>query len=247
MKNRTKIEEQLLALISSPAEGSWESGMELIRSLGYSTEKVLEILGLKIELRPIPAGTGYLGENGAVEVEFEEFEMAATATTRQQYAALMFTVHDGDENLRWTPGTPIKNPEHPVSYVSAYDAEEFCRRLSDVLSLDQGADVHARLPLSAEWEYAAKAGTDYKYAGSDDPDEVAWHAGNSGFQTHPVGQLKPNDWDLYDMSGNVYEWLDCNWEDDDAPGAKSYEKYKKASLTREEWDARAARRKDAGE
>ena len=87
-----------------------------------------------------------------------------------------------------------------------------------------------RLPLSAEWEYAAKGGEDYIFAGSDDIEEVAWYggyefqastdnwiddgSGNSGNITHPVGLKKPNGYGLYDMCGNVYEWC---WD-----GVKEY-------------------------
>ena len=60
--------------------------------------------------------------------------------------------------------------------------------------------------MEAEWEYAARAGTDLVYAGSDRIDDVAWHNGNSGGLSKPVGLKYPNFWGLYDMSGNVMEY-----------------------------------------
>ena len=66
-----------------------------------------------------------------------------------------------------------------------------------------------RLPTREEWVYAAKGGESYKYAGSDNLDEVGWYEGNSGYKLHPVAQKKPNGYGLYDMSGNLNEYI---WE-----------------------------------
>ena len=91
----------------------------------------------------------------------------------------------------------------PVEQVSWNEAVAFCGKLSE----QEG--VEYRLPTEAEWEYACRAGTTTAYSFGNDASglgEYAWHDGNSGNTTHPVGGLKPNAWGLYDMHGNVYEW-----------------------------------------
>ena len=76
-----------------------------------------------------------------------------------------------------------------------------------------------RLPTDKEWEYAAKGGQNYEYAGSDDYDEIGWGSENSNKRTHFVAQKKPNGYGLYDMCGNVFEWV---WGSDDLRWAYSY-------------------------
>ena len=78
-----------------------------------------------------------------------------------------------------------------------------------ITQLNSATNLTFSLPSLAEWQYAAKGGAlsqGYTYSGSDYPEDVAWYAGNSGNNTHPVKQLAPNELGIYDMSGNVSEW-----------------------------------------
>lgn len=79
--------------------------------------------------------------------------------------------------------------------------------------LNQMTGKNYRLPSEAEWEYACLGGTQTKYCGGNDIDAVAWHKGNSRFQLRSVGQKQPNGYGLYDMSGNVWEWMNDCWKD----------------------------------
>jgi formylglycine-generating enzyme required for sulfatase activity len=96
-----------------------------------------------------------------------------------------------------------KGDAYPVEQVSWNDAKGFIARLNAMGS------ATFRLPSEAEWEYAARSGgRPEKYAGGADADRVAWHGGNSGGSTHPVGAKAPNGLGLHDMSGNVWQWCE---------------------------------------
>ena len=102
------------------------------------------------------------------------------------------------------------NAEAPVTNVSWSDAKQFVAWLA-------GATRKAyRLPSEAEWEYAARAGTQTKYSFGDDPKDLgdyAWHTGNAAGNDPPVGAKKPNPWKLYDVHGYLWEWCSDDWHD----------------------------------
>ena len=99
----------------------------------------------------------------------------------------------------------------PVERVSWNDAQEFAQRLS------QKTGKRYRLPSEAEWEYAARAGSSTKWSFGDNASQLgdyAWFSANSQNKTQRVAQKRPNAFGLFDMHGNVWEWVQDCWHGD---------------------------------
>ena len=142
-----------------------------------------------------------------IKIPSKVYEMLSTEVTQKLYKKVM-----------GTNPSKFKGDNLPVENVNWYDAVEFCNALSQKMGLTpvysiNGNDVTQntsadgfRLPTVEEWQYAARGGQNYTYAGSNNIEDVAWYSSNSESKTHPVAQKKPNGYGLYDMSGNVREW-----------------------------------------
>ncbi len=140
----------------------------------------------------------YPDEKPVHQVRVSDFEISRYEVTQTLWDAVM------GENPSGFKGCA----QCPVERVSWEDVQTFLKKLNALTG------ERYRLPTEAEWEYAARGGRKsqgYQYAGSEKLNAVAWYFDNSGDKTHPVGQKQPNELGLYDMSGNVWEWVEDCW------------------------------------
>ena len=166
----------------------------------------------------IPAGSFMMGsgidddEKPVHKVVIKEpFYMQTTEVTQRQYyrvtnkAGKRYTDKDKLPSSFNPKRLGYGSDKNPVERVSYYDVMAFI----DVLNELEGSDKYA-LPTEAQWEYAARAGTSTRWHFGDDWSKLpgyAWYDQNSGEATHRVASRRSNPWGLYDMYGNVWEWV----------------------------------------
>ena len=176
-----------------------------ITVIDANTDGIFTVNGVSFEMVAVEGGTFKMGALNTSpdtstsckpqhDVTVDGFSIGKTEVTQELWLAVMGT----------NPSLNKGDLQRPVEYITWNDCQTFLSKLNEMTGMN------FRLPTEAEWEYAARGGKyshGYKYAGGDKIDEVAWVSFVSGGTSHPVAQLKANELGLYDMSGNVREWV----------------------------------------
>jgi formylglycine-generating enzyme required for sulfatase activity len=161
--------------------------------------------GIEPVMVSIQGGTFNMGSNESDDekpihsVTVSSFKMGKYEITQAQWKAIMKT---NPSNFSGCDNCPVEN----VSYIDIQDFIE---------ELNYKTGKKYRLPTEAEWEFAARGGNNsnnYTYSGSSTLSKIGWSSENSENRTHAVGELRPNELGLFDMTGNVWEWC-SDWYD----------------------------------
>ena len=186
------------------SENTERASKDEIESYNNKTEFTVDD-GVSFTMIRVDGGTftmgGFIDDEDAYpherprhEVNVSTFLIGETQVTQELWEAVM-----GNNPSNF------KGKKKPVEMVSWYDCQSFIKKLNEKTGMK------FRLPTEAEWEFAARGGRlskEYTFSGSDDRNEVAWHPGNRGTEaTHEVKTKLPNELGIYDMSGNVLEWV----------------------------------------
>lgn len=239
----------LFVVAASAQQPAPSAGAKSDDSLKYSLASLLDGTGFV----RIPAGEFVMGSAVGNEDEKpphririnHDFEMSRYEVTQAQWEAVLGRAHEAPKTT--DPQVPVnpseyRGPSLPVEKLTWNAAQSFIEALN---TRDSGHTY--RMPTEAEFEYAARAGSD---SDAPVPEDSAWCAPGSKSRTHPVGEKPPNPWGLYDMTGNVLEWVQ-DWyapdyysespaADPQGPSTGSYRVYRGAGWLTPAKNCRAA-------
>lgn len=175
-------------------------GFHSVKAQKAGTARTFDVFeGMELEMVWIPAGTFEMGNCSGVEDRWSHYETPHEVTLSEGFwmAKLEVTQPLWLTVMGQNPSSK-KGDNYPVTDISWHQAMAFVETI-------QRFDPKFDLPTEAQWEHAAKAGTNEAY--SLPRDEITWHKDNSGVELHEVGTKKPNLWGLHDIHGNAGEWV----------------------------------------
>ncbi|MGN0088282.1 MAG: SUMF1/EgtB/PvdO family nonheme iron enzyme [Candidatus Limimorpha sp.] len=184
---------------------------------GFSNQTIT-VNGVSFEMVYVEGGTFDMGATSEQGSDADSDEKPVHSVTLSgYYIGKCEVTQELWEAVMGSNPSNFKGAQNPVESVSWNDCQEFVSRLNSLTGRT------FRLPTEAEWEYAARGGNKsrhYKYSGSNNIFDVAWHDGNSFKKTHAVGTKTANELGIYDMSGNVWEWC-SDWYGGYSAGAQT--------------------------
>lgn len=211
--------------------------LDLVVFAGCRKDFTERVEGVSFDMVYVKGGTFQMGATAEQGEDYGRDEKPVHKVTLSDYYIGKFEVTQGlwKAVMGSNPSKFKKGDNYPIENVSWNDVQTFLTKLNKLTGKKYV------LPTEAQWEYVARGGSKshgYKYSGSDDIGEVAWHGDNSEGATHPVGTKKANELGIYDMTGNVWEWC-SDWHasyssevqtDPAGPETGSYRIYRGGSL-----------------
>ncbi|NTV15571.1 MAG: SUMF1/EgtB/PvdO family nonheme iron enzyme [Desulfobulbaceae bacterium] len=195
------IRKMAATLVGRPEAAAADKAVFLMGAEGQDAAMALEMVS-------VPGGCFQMGDPSAAgdqdarplhAVCLDAFRIGRYEVTQALWQALM-----GRNPAKFSRGG-----NYPVESVSWNEIQTFLGKLQ------QRTGLAYRLPTEAEWEQACRSGgQEEKFCGGDNPDVLAWYGSNSGRSPHPVGSKAANGLGIFDMSGNVFEWVQDWYQDD---------------------------------
>jgi formylglycine-generating enzyme required for sulfatase activity len=195
----------LMGALSNPAKGKETNKSRDVAEISPDLRKVYAVIGkgVKLEMVLIPAGKFVMGSPATEALRWDDETQHEVVLTKHYYMGRYEVTQEQWEAVMENNPSKIKGPNLPVTDISWIDCQEFIKKLN------QKMGGGYRLPTEAEWEYACRAGTSTAYSfGEKFTPNDANVSDSKKDKPIVVGSYKPNNFGLYDMHGNVYEWCE---------------------------------------